>query len=364
MEWKMQVSIDEQASVLTPREVWRLTRPVVWLVPVLYVAATVTERIGFRLGNPDRPLFDFWLALGTAEQFLPFVGLALMGLVMVAVGRRRLWIVPVLVFQLAEAMRDLSAVLVGGAPWRMLLDDLLTVSGPLGRFGRLGGPLLIALVSAPALLLLYRHRTRSRRKLPTPTDIAGMGTTLLLIGIVTYLAGVFAPSDTQILLLLVELGPLVIFGLAVGMTKGWWPWAPAAAGLLMLGGFGWLSIESAPRLGLSAMFWPRLSAALIASLWLVFARWIDTSTRHPAATLVVLNVLNVADALFTRFAVAAGVATELNPLVDGAGMILKVLLVAAAGFVIYRVRPRLLIWPTLALVAVTLWHLVGMVVNA
>jgi len=31
---------------------------------------------------------------------------------------------------------------------------------------------------------------------------------------------------------------------------------------------------------------------------------------------------------------------------------------------IYRVRPKLVIWPTLAFVGVTLWHLIGMVLNA
>ncbi|GBE21690.1 MAG TPA: hypothetical protein ENH00_15090 [Actinobacteria bacterium] len=356
MVWEKKVNVDQRspATVMAPREVWRLTRPVVWLVPVAYATADLVVALAARLDNPDRPLLDILLVRGVAEALLVFVGLTLMGLVLVAVGWRRLWIVPVLLFQFGDVVRSLETVL-RGAPWSVLGNDLLTVSGPLYRVGWLGGPLLILLVSAPALLLLRRRNFDIRHEPFGSSELAGVGTALLLVGMVTYLAIVLAPSETQLLpLIFTKLGPLVIFGAAVGTTKGWWPWAPVTVGVLMLGVNGWQS----------SMFLPLVSAPLIASLWCPIAIWFDTATHHSTGTLIALNVLNVADAVFTRLAVTAGVATELNPLVNGAGMTVKVLVVAAASVLIYRTRPRLLLWPTVALAAVTLWHLIGMVVNA
>lgn len=82
------------------------------------------------------------------------------------------------------------------------------------------------------------------------------------------------------------------------------------------------------------------------------------------SVLILLNVLNAADATLTQIAVGSGVATELNPLVATFGMPVKIVLVAAASVLIYRLRPRALIWPTLALAAVTVWHLFGLIINA
>jgi hypothetical protein len=61
---------------------------------------------------------------------------------------------------------------------------------------------------------------------------------------------------------------------------------------------------------------------------------------------------------------AAGQATELNPFVTTFGMPIKLVLVAAASILIYRLRPKALIWPTLALGAVAVWHVIGLIVNS
>ena len=76
-----------------------------------------------------------------------------------------------------------------------------------------------------------------------------------------------------------------------------------------------------------------------------------------------LNALNLADALLTTIALQAGVAVEGNPVVRAIGMPGKVLLVAAAGWLINRLRPRALIVPVVALGATVLWTAANLVVR-
>lgn len=355
MEAPAAIDLGARGGVLSPREVWRLTRPVVWLLPLVYALVGLGWSIASRLGDPAQPLVDVWMLRRVVDDVRLVVGLVLMGVVLVAVGWRRLWVVPLLLFQFGDVARSLETVLIGGAPWSMLGDDLLTVSGPLYRLGWLGGPVLLVVVSIPAFVLLRRRRVGIGHEPFGLGEVAGVGVALVLVGMVTYLAITLAPFNTQLLPLVFKLAPLVVFGAAVGTARGWWPWAHLTVGVLMLHAHVWGPVE----------FWPVITAALLAGLWPLFARSVDTSMRHPLAMLIGLNVLNLADAVFTRLAVSAGLATELNPLLNGStGLTVKVLVVAAASVLIYRVRPKLVIWPTLAFVGVTLWHLIGMVLNA
>ena len=68
-----------------------------------------------------------------------------------------------------------------------------------------------------------------------------------------------------------------------------------------------------------------------------------------------LNALNLADALLTTIALQTGVAVEGNPVVRAIGMPGKVVLVATAGWLINRLRPRALVVPVAALAATVLW---------
>ncbi len=53
-------------------------------------------------------------------------------------------------------------------------------------------------------------------------------------------------------------------------------------------------------------------------------------------------------------------AAEANPVVvDIIGLPGKVVLVAVASWLLYRLRPRALWWPTTALAVVFVWHLAG-----
>ena len=77
-----------------------------------------------------------------------------------------------------------------------------------------------------------------------------------------------------------------------------------------------------------------------------------TSGRHALFLLAAVNILNVADATLTDLAVRAGLATELNPVASAIGTPGKLALVGVASFLLYRIRPRALLWPTLALALV------------
>lgn len=77
-----------------------------------------------------------------------------------------------------------------------------------------------------------------------------------------------------------------------------------------------------------------------------------TSGRRALFLLAAVNILNVADATLTDLAVRAGLATELNPVASAIGTPGKLALVGVASFLLYRIRPRALLWPTLALALV------------
>lgn len=77
-----------------------------------------------------------------------------------------------------------------------------------------------------------------------------------------------------------------------------------------------------------------------------------TSGRRALFLLAAVNILNVADATLTDLAVRAGSATELNPVASAIGTPGKLALVGVASFLLYRIRPRALLWPTLALALV------------
>ena len=93
---------------------------------------------------------------------------------------------------------------------------------------------------------------------------------------------------------------------------------------------------------------------------LVLAEAIQEAKAHPIGTLVLLNVLNVLDAVLSELAIGAGAARELNPLVLAIGIPAKIVLVAACSSLLLWRRPRALVWPTLAFVALAAYHLTGL----
>src|SRR5204863_9595610 len=77
------------------------------------------------------------------------------------------------------------------------------------------------------------------------------------------------------------------------------------------------------------------------------ARAINRLRATPLSALVLLNVLNVADAVLTWLAIDSHQASEANPVVRMLGLPAKVMLVAAISLVLYRRRPHALAWTVL-----------------
>jgi hypothetical protein len=78
----------------------------------------------------------------------------------------------------------------------------------------------------------------------------------------------------------------------------------------------------------------------------------DGSRPYHLFLLAAVNVLNVADLILTRMSVDSGLAKELNPVAEALGVPGKLILVATASFLIFRLRSGALIWPAIALAGV------------
>ena len=75
--------------------------------------------------------------------------------------------------------------------------------------------------------------------------------------------------------------------------------------------------------------------------------------------LVVLNVLNLLDAVLTYLVTRAGIAVEANPLVEWLTLPGKVVLVSALSLLLWRLRPRALAIPVAGYSAVVCYTIGG-----
>jgi hypothetical protein len=157
--------------------------------------------------------------------------------------------------------------------------------------------------------------------------------------------------------------PLVAFGFLLASLRPRIAWTlPAVAALLATGwasllvlgagfsGIGWAEVASSL---------PFLALPVFAAMWEPLARGLHALADKPRRALLVLNVLNVVDAVFTAFAVRTEGAIEANPFVRAIGLPAKVVLVGVLSLLVFRVRPRALAWLTLVLAGVLMWHLAG-----
>jgi hypothetical protein len=125
----------------------------------------------------------------------------------------------------------------------------------------------------------------------------------------------------------------------------------AAVGLAS--GGSWLAV--APGVTLFA-------AAVINPAWRAIVLGIAEMLERPVGLVVALNLLNVLDIVASDAAIHAGQANELNPFVGRTGSGVKVVLVLGCSLLLYRVRPRALLWPVLAFVMLTAYHMTGWLV--
>ena len=125
----------------------------------------------------------------------------------------------------------------------------------------------------------------------------------------------------------------------------------AAVGLAS--GGSWLAV--APGVTLFA-------AAVINPAWRAIVLGIAEMLERPIGLVVASNLLNVLDIVASDAAIHAGQANELNPFVGRTGSGVKVVLVLGCSLLLYRVRPRALLWPVLAFVMLSAYHMTGWLV--
>jgi hypothetical protein len=87
---------------------------------------------------------------------------------------------------------------------------------------------------------------------------------------------------------------------------------------------------------------------------------ITEARSRPVGTLVLLNGLNLLDAILSDAAIGAGTARELNPFVMAIGGPAKLASVAALSGLLFWKRPSALVYPALVFVALISYHLMGL----
>jgi hypothetical protein len=285
---------------------------------------------------------------------LPFLALTFLATCLALAGLPRLTIIPVGTFVALGFVPEapsFSEALLG-----LLLDHP-------GIDRLLGG--LLALVPALALTRAGVVRALEPSKLDWPAGraIAAGALVALLAALITALtwsivdgSSLFSGSDRA--------WTLVAFGACISLAGWRWLLAILPASLLFAGVVHSLLTPEMPAFPGWVTTWVFLSAlAVEASLWLPAARLVQRFEARPAWLFAMINLLNVLDAVFTWFVVSSGRGTEANPVIRALGLPIKVVVVALASGLILRLRPKWLWVPLVAMVAVNIWHLSGLVIN-
>jgi len=235
----------------------------------------------------------------------------------------------------------------------------------------------LVLVALPPIVLAARVGRRPGRRLDR-ADAGALVVCLAVAGMVLFAWGIVEervlPStleDRGLIPLVETSAACFLFGLLAGRSRPGWPWAPLLVPTLLV---GWHLARLTLALGSPGGPWPPVTDLLALPLapavlvTLAGSRWWPLGERlreDPRTSalflLIVVNGLNAADAVLTEVGVRFGQAAELNPVASGIGTAGKLAVVGAASYLIYRIRPRALLWPAVALAAVILYHAAGAV---
>jgi hypothetical protein len=318
-----------------------------------------------------------------AGDLARYLGLSLAGITLVFRGRRKLFWVPAVAYVGAPLLfgwGDHNCELLGRLPaavgegWRPFSSgcDSSVAAG----WGPAMLELTLVLVPALALAMMIRSGSvASSREATAPVrdkeltafrvaSVAFVGFAVWALLWAWQLAGTrpspFLPQLAKVL-------PLVAFGLILASLRPRIAWAlPAVAVLLAT---GWASLLFAGG-GFSGTGWsgvasslpytaPFLALPVFAAMWEPLSRGLHALVDKPRRALLLLNALNVVDAMFTAFAVRTEGALEANPFVRVIGLPAKILLVGMLSPLVFRARPHALAWLTLILAGVLVWHLAG-----
>ena len=273
-----------------------------------------------------------------------FLGLTFAGVVLAERGWRWLFVLPAA-----------SLVLV---PWMLGTqpDGLAEMNFPNNLMAGAGAAAALATVGG-AMIADRKARNLERLR---QRDAAAFAVCAAAFAVVLWVRVVhgdhpLAGQDTAVLV------ALFLFGAGVGMRRPWFPWAHLLVAItLSQGNLGqwWWNTPSSWKAVL-----PFIGIVFLGTLREPTARWLLRLDRRPLEGFVVFQALNVTDAVLTGLGLARGSVLEANPVARFIGMPAKIIIGGAAGWLLYRYKPRALILPVVALLGVLAYHLGGLVVN-
>jgi hypothetical protein len=303
-----------------------------------------------------------------------FCGLLLAGITLAVVGRRRAYALPAIAWFLLSMTHGPALVHLPhpapiGVGWGPVSGT--AIDSPFVWMNQWVGSVIdftLALLPA-AVLASGLRRTELRpegrtRLVPPATSIAAFALCAFVL-VLTMLALAMSVDSLYPWAQVPVMVPLFLFGGLLGTRRPALLWTAVAVPLLAQMDWGSLFPFGSP----SAV--PALVAAvpfvLVTGLGLAprpLARALERLRESPLSALVLVNVLNVADAVLTWAAIDSKQASEANPVVRMLGLPAKVMLVAAISLVLYRRQPRALAWVVLIFTGVIAWHVAGLYFTA
>lgn len=300
------------------------------------------------------------VATAVVTNTVLFVALAITHVALVTRRPGVLWSTPAVLFIITPLIADPHELGRLGTEWA--LACFAPCADVWFAHPWVGGIVDLVLVLLPGVLWTARLERKAPRRAPDPPTVTGIAAAVALVAVALRVSGALGTTPSAAPFL-----AAAAFGLLCGVDTARWPWAhilfAVVVGGTLLQGLQAMGLTTLSRFGNSGTLsdvWILPTAALLGSLWEPIAAGLRLLRARPLMMFVVVNGLNVADAVLTRLAVGSGLATELNPLVRAGGLTLKIASVTVLSWIMLRRRPEALIWPIAALGSVVAYHVAGL----
>ena len=304
-----------------------------------------------------------------------FCGLLLAGITLAVVGRRRAFVLPAVAWFLLSMTHGPALVHMPhpvpiGVGWGPVSGT--SIASPFVWMNQWVGSVIdytLALLPAAVLASGLRGPEPARpagrtSSLPPATSMAAFALCAFVL-VLTMLALAMSVDSLYPWAQVPAMVPLFLFGVLLGTRRPALLWTAAAVPLLAQ--LDWSSLIPLRSPAVLPTLLSTVPFVFVAGLGLApgpVARALERLRESPLSALILLNVLNVADAVLTWAAIDTKQASEANPVVRMVGLPAKVMLVAAISLVLYRRQPRALAWTVLIFTGVIAWHVAGMYFTA